>query len=163
MDSDFTLSNVYGPPTCGTVFRKDYMVESGGFSDAYYPSFDWYFLYRYCKKYRLYRSFEVLGYYRFFENTSSLETTKAAFLRDRLMYADYVANNSRLGKVMKYLFSNEQNNRILDSEFSNYAGKVASDYFEEYEIKERRIRKYIYKELIKQYWLMKERFYLLFG
>ena len=162
-DSNVMLSDIYGAPSCGSIFRKDCLIESGGFNDSFYPSFDWFFLYKYCGKYNLYRSMERLGYYRAYDNTSSLEKTKVGFFRDALLFADYVAKNTQIGRVMNYIFSNEQNNRILSAPFSDFVGKTISEYFIPSEIRKRCLRGFFYPLLLKVYWNQKTLFFLLFG
>lgn len=163
LDSNIMLMDVYNAPTCGSIFRKECLIESGGFDDSLFPSFDWFFLYRFCKEYKLYRSMERLGYYRAFKNTSSLEETKNAFLRDRVMFADSVYQHTRLGRAMLFLFENELNNKILNTRFSDYTEKAATGYYEQEKLKERKFRKYAYNFIVNGYWLLKERFYLFFG
>ena len=162
-DSHLKLSNIYGAPTCGSIFRKDLMVKSGGFNDNFHPSFDWFFLYRYCKKFRLYRSMERLGYYRFFANVSLMDKTKAAFIRDRISFAKYAAGHSGLGSMMRRLFSNEQNNAILNEEYSDFAGKEAEGFFASSDIKVRYFRKPLYRAVTQGYWHLKTIFSLIFG
>jgi len=162
-DSAIKISNVYGAPTCGSIFRRDSLMASGGFNDSYHPSFDWLFLYRFCSKYKLYRSMERLGYYRVFANVSLLDKTKDAFMRDRINFVDYSASHSRLGSALRRLFANEQNNTILNEEYSDYAGKAAGDYFQASEIKVRKTRLLIYRLATQGYWHMKSVICLIFG
>ena len=131
--------------------------------DIAYPSFDWFFLYSFCKKYKLYRSMERLGYYRVFANVSLQNSTKVAFIRDRMMFRDFVAKNTKVGAAIKYLFFNEQNNTILNEEYTDYEGKAASEYFEPSETKVRRLRGGIYKLIIQGYWHTKSLVWLILG
>ena len=162
-DSSIKLANIYGAPTCGSVFRKDYMIESGGFNERFHPSFDWFFLFRFCKQYKLYRSMERMGYYRVFVSLSLSEKTKAAFLRDRLTFVDFSARNSSIGGMMRRYFRNEQNNVILNEEYTDFLGKEATDFFEPAEIEERIVRKFLYRIITQGYWFSKSLFCLFFG
>ena len=163
MDSHVTIANAYGVPTCGSVFRKDLLLSSGGFDERFHPSFDWFLLYRFSGQHQLYRSMERLGYYRVFVNTSLSDKTKEAFLRDRLSFVRYMAEHTKTGWVLRKLFENEQNNKILHEEYTDYKDKRAEDYFNPGVLKNRPVRKAIYHILTKSYWKAKSYWCLIFG
>lgn len=155
VDSVMKLGNVYGPPTCGSIFRRSCLVNSGGFNDTLYPSFDWFYLYAYSKRFRLYRSMERLAYYRVFVNVSLKDETKAAFLRHRIQFREDVARDTRVGAFLKRFFVNEQNQALLKEEYTDHVGKIATDYFNPNELKKRRIRATLYHLLTTGYWRLK--------
>lgn len=162
-DSHVTIANAYGVPTCGSVFRRDLLLASGGFDERFHPSFDWFLLYRFSGYHRLYRSMERLGYYRVFINVSLSDKTKEAFLRDRLSFVRYMAAHTRTGRVLRKLFENEQNKKILHEEYTDYKGKRAEDYFELSALKDRPVRKALYHILTMTYWKVKTYWCLIFG
>ena len=162
-DSDIMLSNVYGAPTCGSVFRKGALLEVGGFDPALHPSFDWFLLYRFCGKYPLYRTMERLGYYRFFTNVSMKDETKAAFLRQRVDFAEYVETTEGAGAWLRRVFLNEQNNEILNTQYTDHVDKLPSDYFPEETLRHRPFRAMLYRLITKAYWKGKSIGSLLFG
>lgn len=162
-DSHFKIANAYGAPTCGSVFRKDLLLASGGFDERFHPSFDWFLLYRFSGQHRLYRSMERLGYYRVLVNVSLSDKTKEAFLRDRLSFVHYASDHTKLGRVLRKLFENEQNNEILLEEYTDYEGKKAEDYFTPSTLRERQVRKVLYKILTNAYWKLKSYLCLIFG
>ena len=162
-DSHITIANAYGVPTCGSAFRRDLLLASGGFNERFYPSFDWFLLYRFSGRHRLYRSMERLGYYRVLVNVSLSDKTKEAFLRDRLSFVRYMAEHTRTGRVLRKLFENEQNKKILHEEYTDYKGKRAEDYFELSALKDRPVRKALYHILTMTYWKVKTYWCLIFG
>lgn len=162
-DSILKLGNVYGAPTCGSVFRKSSLMASGGFDDALYPSFDWFYLYAFSKQYKLYRSMERLGYYRIFINTSLRDETKVAFLGHRIQFRDHVSVTTRLGSMLKQFFANEQNNAILHEEYTDHAGKQAEGFFAPGDVTVRSVRKWLYRAITQGYWRGKAAFRLIFG
>lgn len=162
-DSHFMIANAYGAPTCGSVFRRDLLLASGGFDERFHPSFDWFLLYRFSGQYRLYRSMERLGHYRVLVNVSLSDKTKEAFLRDRLSFVTYAAEHTKLGRALRKLFENEQNIEILRKEYTDYEGKRAEDYFDPAALKERPVRKALYKTLTNMYWKLKSYLCLIFG
>ena len=162
-DSNFLMSNGYGAPTCGSLFRRDLLLRSGGFNSDFHPSFDWFFLYRFCGQHRLYRSMERLGYYRVFVNESLSERTKEAFFRDRVAFLAYMTERSALGRWLRRLFRNEQNRAIYQEAYTDYKGKKPEDYFGPGELKERRVRAAVYRALTRGYWRVKSYISLFFG
>lgn len=162
-DSHFLISNAYGAPSCGSAFRRDLLMASGGFDERFHPSFDWFLLYRFGGMHKLYRSMERLGHYRVLVNVSLSDKTKEAFLRDRLSFVEYADRHTRLGHMLRSLFKNEQNNAILHEEYTDYQGKTAQAHFEAAAIKERPMRTRLYRLITKGYWRIKSNFCLIFG
>ncbi len=163
IDSLMTNANPYGAPTCGSVFRRDFLLASGGFNPEFHPSFDWFFLYRFCSQHKLYRSMERLGYYRVFVNESLSEKTKEAFFRQRVMFVNYASRSTRLGAFLRRLFANEQNHVIINEEYTDFQGKKAEDFFPPAQINPRPVRQRLYPLLTRGYWQAKTYFNLFFG
>lgn len=163
LDSLVMLSNRYGPPTCGSIFTKESLLAMGGFDDSLYPSFDWFFFYHYCKRYRLYRSMEVLGLYRLSVNVSLSDATKAAFIKGRIAFAKMASTHSGTGRLIRTLFEDEQNRYILDNKFTDFQGKEAHAFFEPQELRVRKIRNFLYHKLMGAYWQVRERLPLILG
>lgn len=100
---------MYGAPTCGSIFRKELMIKEGGFNDELYPSSDWFFLCKFNKKYKVYKSVDVLGFYRVFENESLNPNTVHGFLNNKAIFIEYSNNANILIKFFHMYFSEEQN------------------------------------------------------
>lgn len=79
VSSNMFLGNVYGPPTCGMLFKKLTFLDSGGFNKDYYPSSDWFFLIYFSNKYKVIKLKKSLGFYRWEDNESLKEETLEAF------------------------------------------------------------------------------------
>ncbi len=162
-DSHMLLANPYGAPTCGCLFKRDAILLEGGFDPAYHPSFDWFFLYRFCENYPLYRTMERLGFYRTFANESLKEETKAAFTHDRFQFMRYAAKHDRLTRRLRKWFENEQNHRILTQSYADYEGKQAEDFVDVSKSQPRPLHKALYALITRGYWHTKNWWCLLFG
>lgn len=162
-DSYFLIANAYGAPTCGSVFKRELLLKSGGFNSDHHPSFDWFFLYRFAGQHKLYRTMERVGYYRVFVNESLSDKTKRAFFQQRLDFLSYMAEHSALGRWLRCLFRNEQNLTIYREPYTDYEGKKPEDHFEPEELKERKIRGILFRLITRGYWKTKSYFNLLFG
>lgn len=163
VDSHIKIGNVYGAPTCGSAFRREALLASGGFNPQFHPSFDWFFLYRFSGQYKLYRTMERMGYYRVFVNESLSEKTKRAFVSDRVDFVNYAARSTRMGKLMRRLFENEQNQAIYHEAYSDYSGKQVEDFFTPARMAERPVRKRLYRLLTQGYWHTRNYLSLFFG
>ena len=162
-DSHVLLANPYGAPTCGCLFLREALLQEGGFDAAYHPSFDWFFLYRFCEHQPLYRTMERLGFLRTFANESLREETKAAFTRDRLQFMHYAATQDALGRWLHKWFLNEQHHRALTQAYSDYEGKRVEDFVDPRTAQPRRLRLWLYTLITRGYWHAKSMWCLLFG
>ncbi|HAE61832.1 MAG TPA: hypothetical protein DCG38_05825 [Eubacteriaceae bacterium] len=113
-DSYILQSNVYGAPTCGAIFMREYLTELGGFDEDYFPSADWFFLIKFNRKYEVYRAFEKLGYYRYESNETLNLATLKAFVEDAYKFRCFVKQNSLLGRLWVCFFEKEIHKRFVD-------------------------------------------------
>jgi glycosyltransferase len=102
------LGNIYGAPTCGAIFRKKYLIAMGGFDENYFPSADWFFLYAFSKRFKLYKTNLSFGYYRFLENESLNPKTLKSFLEQSIEFRRYLSSTTMFGKILECFFSNER-------------------------------------------------------
>lgn len=163
VDSHVLVANPYGAPTCGSVFRRDLLMQSGGFNGDFHPSFDWFFLYRFAGQHKLYRSMERLGYYRVFVNVSLSDITKKAFMQDRVNFVNYAAGQTKTGALMRKLFANEQDQLLYNEPYTDYTGKKPEDFFDPARMKQRTLRKFLFRILTRGYWHTKNFFNVFFG
>lgn len=71
--------NIFGAPTCGILFRRSAVLESGGFDQDFFPSADWYFMVFFNRKYHVYRYNRIIAKYRWSDNCSLKPETKEKF------------------------------------------------------------------------------------
>jgi glycosyltransferase involved in cell wall biosynthesis len=112
-DTEVWNANVYGPPTCGALFNKESAIKEGGFNEEFFPSADWFYLYKFNKSYKVYKTISKLGYYRVFENESLNPNTLRGFIKDAATFRELNRRNSIAGKVMYHLFKYEQHAFIM--------------------------------------------------
>ena len=83
-----SIHNIYGPPTCGTVFLKKAVEEYGGFRDERGAAWDTYNFRMFNARYIIYRLHKYTGVYRVFSGMSNNADTKEAFKKARQMIYD---------------------------------------------------------------------------
>lgn len=158
IDSILWSTNPYGAPTCGALFFKDYVVELGGFNENYFPSGDWYFMFKFNNKYNVYRPTTPTGFYRFSINESLKEKTIHGFVKDIDLFRRYSYKNSKIGKLMYKLFRSEQHAIVLDKII--HQNKSLNLKYEDFnyicEYKRNNLKILIYKVLQRGYWGMKK-------
>lgn len=76
----FYSGNVLGAPV-GVVFKKNTILEFGGFNQDFYPSIDYCFFASFCKKYDIYNYEDYLGLYRYSQNESLKNETLNDFIK----------------------------------------------------------------------------------
>lgn len=104
--------NVYGAPTCGSVFRRDLVLAAGGFDDDC-PSADWFFTFRFNHDHPVYRTVAPLGLYRVAHNMSLKPETLRSLVADARRFRLENGRHSVLGRVVVTLFGPEQHVRAL--------------------------------------------------
>jgi len=107
VSSNMFLGNVYGPPTCGILFKKLTFLDSGGFNKDYYPSSDWFFLIYFSKKYKVLKLKKYLGCYRWEDNESLKKETLEAFKNQRKECILSLSNNFLCCKIIYLIFKKE--------------------------------------------------------
>ena len=87
-------------PTCGTLMRKKAMMDIGGFNSDYYPSFDAYPGYQMLGKYKVYMTYEPLGYYRWSINVSLKKETMTGSLQANYYFRECLYSQN----IFNYLY-----------------------------------------------------------
>lgn len=156
-DSLFWNTNPYGAPTCGALFQRDIVIKEGGFSEEFFPSSDWFFMFKLNNKYKVHRPFNTTGYYRFSVNESLNYKTKYLFVKDIEKFRNYSKDNSLAGKLSYFLFRDEQHAILTEKLVREDASqKITLNSFDDIRIyKNSRIKKIIYKILLISYWKVK--------
>lgn len=93
--------NIYGPPSCGFLIKKNIMLDLGGFDASYYPSSDFEFFLRANRKYKIFRYNKVTSYYRWAENESLNPKTQDLFAYYNLLFYENIGKNSIFYKFFK--------------------------------------------------------------
>lgn len=164
LDSIISNGNIFGAPTCGTIFRKDYLLELGGFDDDYFPSADWFLTLKFSEKFSFYKSTTSFGYYRILENESLNYSTLRDFITQKESMRKFMASRTKIGKLLKCIFDNEQYYSTLEWSRTFMSSNLECDgiYSNEY-LPYRPIRYYIYKRMIMVYELFKKISTIFFG
>jgi glycosyltransferase involved in cell wall biosynthesis len=119
---------IYGAPTCGSIFRRDYAVLAGGFDESLFPSADWFFLYKFNLRYKVYKSITRLGRYRIEQNESLNSNTIREFVIDAAHFREYSKNRYFIGSVIYKLFRYEQHVLWVDSSCAKDASQRIDDF-----------------------------------
>ncbi|MDR3047777.1 MAG: glycosyltransferase [Bacteroidales bacterium] len=83
LTANMFLDNVYGPPTCGMIFKRESFLKSGGYNQEYYPTDDWIFMIFYSKHYTVIRLKKELAFYIWENNLSTQKKTLDEFQTQR--------------------------------------------------------------------------------
>ena len=112
-ESVLFLENLYGAPTCGSLFRRELALEAGGFGDSC-PSEDWFFYDRMSRQYRVYRSRTALGVYTYDVNATLGPDVPLAFIADAVRFRDLTRNRSPYLRWFCWFFELEQNAHLVE-------------------------------------------------
>lgn len=164
IDSQF-LGNIYGPPTCGAIFKKQNLIELGGFDERHYPSSDWYFMYNFSKNYKLYLTNYFFGYYRIFDNESLNSTTLNKFLLQAIDFRKYLASTTLIGNILDRAFGNERYFQTLSwvRKLNNDSSLEFISISEKYGYSYRPLIQYIFQLTQRFYWIIKKMFTIILG
>ena len=113
-DNILWCADQYGPPSCGTVFDKDKFISIGGYNEDTWPSGDWYFMVEFNKHYKVYKTTEQLGQYRWGINESMKPITIKHFIEDTLALREYFKDHYLFGKIMYHLTRKEHFKHVVD-------------------------------------------------
>lgn len=113
-DNILWCADQYGPPSCGSIFNKDYFISLGGYNEDTWPSGDWYFMVEFNKHYKVYKTTEQLGLYRWGNNESMKKETIKAFIEDTLKLREYFRETYLFGKVMYHLTKKVHYKHVVD-------------------------------------------------
>ena len=92
-DVFFSNSNIYGPPTAGTLINRKKFIEFGGF-DTDSITTDFYFFMDFSREHKIYITVEELGYYRYFENATYKKEVLKAFIESEIKAFENLKNES---------------------------------------------------------------------
>ena len=147
IDSQISDSNMYGAPTCGSIFNREYAIKEGGFNEEFFPSADWFYMFKFNKSYKVYVTLDILGYYRFLVNESLNPNTLREFIIDKANFSEFNSRHSLIGLIMYKLFRYEQHfvtvKASIKQDKSSSIKPEEFNYLCEYKI--RPVRLYIYK------------------
>lgn len=138
-------------PSVGTTFKRDAVLEIGGFNDDFGISADLILFYCLENKFSVYSTLEPYGFYRFGINTmvkmeSTYKTIKAGF-----DFREYVYNKSIFHKIWGWLFR-DTHYYYFTKDVLNQR-KVASRQFihfsDYYSIYDKKPNKFFYKRIYK--------------
>lgn len=101
-------------PTCGTLMRKKAILSIGGFNPDYYPSFDAYPGYQMIGKYKVYMTYEPLGYYRWSINVSLKKETILGFLRANYYFREFLYSQNLFSSIYGKIFRNAYYSKNVD-------------------------------------------------
>lgn len=113
-DNILWCADQYGPPSCGTIFDKEKFISIGGYNEDTWPSGDWYFMVEFNKHYKVYKTTEQLGQYRWGINESMKPTTIKLFIEDTLALREYFKDHYLFGKIMYHLTRKEHFKHVVD-------------------------------------------------
>lgn len=114
LDNILWCADQYGAPSCGSVWNREKFLDLGGYNQDTYPSGDWYFMIAFNQKYRVYKTTEQLGYYRWSENASTKPEVIEKFITDNLDLRRYFKDNYILGNIIYYTTKNLHYRHIID-------------------------------------------------
>ncbi len=165
IDSELFNYNVYNAATCGTIFKKKYLLSIGGFNEKLYPSSDWFLMYNFNRNYKVYKTIIPLGAYRIYSNESNKIDIIKAFIRQSYEFNRYVSQKNILFKKYVSFFKYEQYYLSIKPYMSQIKKLGYSpEYFNSIEAyKIRHIRLFIYSCVRKLYFKSKTVLALLFG
>ena len=101
------LDNMYGPPTCGMLFKRCDFLNSGGFDSDYYPVLDWFFLIFFSQKYSILKYRKKISLYRWQENESLKPETKKAFKQSHKIVRAYLNKKSIFCRILIKIFQKD--------------------------------------------------------
>jgi len=104
LHANILLGNIYGPPTCGMLFKRESFLESGGFDPRFFPSADWLFMIFFDYHYNVLKYKNTLGTYRWIENESLNFNTIEKFRDDRKKCITAMKENFSISRITAILF-----------------------------------------------------------
>jgi glycosyltransferase involved in cell wall biosynthesis len=102
----YQLSNIYKAPSCGTLFKKQSFIESGGFNHDFWPVTDYFFFLNFNKNHNIYMIRKKLACYRWFDNLSQDKTIQLLSLK---LLSNFFKTKQPINLINRYfnLFNNE--------------------------------------------------------
>lgn len=132
----FSRRNIYGPPSCGFLFKKNIWNEMNGFNEDFHPSSDFLFMLMLNKKYKILKTNQIVAAYRWEDNESLNLDTQIEFARKALIiYKDVPTINYKI-ELEKYI--NEIEYSIVYKYPNNFRNIIKNN-------KRRKIKYYFYQ------------------
>lgn len=164
-DNILWCADQYGAPSCGSVWDKEKFISLGGYSTASYPSGDWFYMVEFNKHYRVYKTSEQLGYYRWSNNASTKAEIIRKFITDNLALREYFREHYFLGKIVYALTKKEHYRHIIDVFLTfDKTGKLKPHDFDEImPYPKNSLRYKVYLNSQRLYWVLRVMISLVFG
>lgn len=165
IDTILWCADQYGAPSCGSVWNKEKFLSLGGYDDRSYPSGDWFFMVKFNERYKVYKTTEQLGYYRWSDNASTKPEIIRKFITDNLSLREYFKERYVLGKIVYYLTKNVHYKHIIDVfiGFDKTHTLKPHDFDDVYPYPKNSIYYFIYLYGQRAYWILRVMISLVFG
>ena len=113
--------NTFAMPTCGILFNRNKVIESGGFNDERFPTADFEFLMYLMENYKLCYAHHSIGIYRWACNESlKPETVKRSFV-NQLQCIGFLENKY---KYLRLLFGTKIMKAKIDEHENKYSNSI---------------------------------------
>jgi glycosyltransferase involved in cell wall biosynthesis len=102
----YQLSNIYKAPSCGTLFKKNTFIESGGFNQDFWPISDYFFFLGFNQRHKIFMIKKKLACYRWLDNLSQNKDIQLLGLK---LFDVFFKSIQPIKSINKYfnLFHNE--------------------------------------------------------
>lgn len=156
-DNILWCADQYGPPSCGSIFNREYFIALGGYDENTWPSGDWYFMVEFNKHHKVYKTTEQLGQYRWGSNESMKKETIKAFIEDTMNLREYFRETYLFGKIMYHLTRKVHFKHVVDVfvGFDQSKTLKPTDFNYLYPYPKNSIRYFLYLNLQRAYWVMR--------
>ena len=91
-------------PTNGSTFRRQAVIDIGGFNESHGISGDLMLFYRLENEYEAYQTLSPIGFYRWGINSMMGKDSLRRVIRDNFEYREYIYGKSRANRVLGKLF-----------------------------------------------------------
>ncbi len=164
-DNILWCADQYGAPSCGSVWNRKKFLKLGGYNDEWYPSGDWLYMVEFNKHYKVYKTTEQLGYYRWSENASTKPEVIKKFITDNLYLREYFREYYFLGKIIYHLTKKEHYKHIIDVflTFDKTNTLKPEDFNDIQKYSHNSIRYQVYLNGQRLYWIVRVMISLVFG
>lgn len=118
-DNYFLHRNIFGPPTCGVVYKRNSILKAGGWDENFFPTSDWFFMLEFNKRFKVFRIAENLAFYRWESNTSLKPNIMAMFFEHSIQ----IVNSYR----ERYKIFYPEIVRQIINEYESYGVKISDE------------------------------------
>lgn len=164
-DNILWCADQYGAPSCGSVWNKEKFLSCGGYDERSYPSGDWFFMVKFNEQFKVYKTTQQLGYYRWSDNASTKPDIIRKFITDNLALREYFREKYILGKIVYHLTQKEHYKHIIDVfiGFDKTNTLKPHDFDDLYPYPKNSLSYFIYLNGQRAYWVLRVMISLLFG